>query len=71
MHRAILTVDCSHIILALLSTGEAYIVDQRREHKGRVELCEVQEESDDESQMSKPRRVVCLFRDNEDLIHAQ
>ncbi|KAJ6627441.1 WD40-repeat-containing domain protein [Mycena sp. CBHHK59/15] len=38
----------SRIILALLSTGEAYVVDQRRAHRGRVELCEVQDESDDE-----------------------
>ncbi|KAF7354969.1 COMPASS complex protein [Mycena sanguinolenta] len=38
----------SRIILALMTTGEAYLVDQRKAHRGRVELCEVQEESDDE-----------------------
>ncbi|KIL67355.1 hypothetical protein M378DRAFT_9570 [Amanita muscaria Koide BX008] len=32
----------SNIILALLSTGEVYITDLRKEHRSRVELCEVQ-----------------------------
>jgi hypothetical protein len=45
----------SRIMLALLSTGEAYLVDQRREHQGRAELCEVQEDSEEENQMSRPR----------------
>ncbi|KIJ70363.1 hypothetical protein HYDPIDRAFT_35755 [Hydnomerulius pinastri MD-312] len=36
----------SRIILALLSTGEAYIVDLRSSHRGRFELCE--EDEDDE-----------------------
>lgn len=45
----------SKIILVLLSSGEAYIVDLRREYRGRYELCEVQDESDDESQMSRAR----------------
>lgn len=49
----------SHIVLALLSTGEAYVVDLRRDYRGQVELCEVQDESDDEgeAQMSRPRCV--------------
>ncbi|KAJ7179564.1 COMPASS complex protein [Mycena filopes] len=38
----------SRIILTLMSTGEAYLVDQRKTHRARVELCEVQEESDEE-----------------------
>lgn len=43
--------SCSNIILALLSTGEAYITDLRKEHRSRVELCEIQtqEDSDDEN----------------------
>jgi hypothetical protein len=49
----------SHIVLALLGTGEAYLVDSRKEYKGRVELCEVQEESEDEGegQSSRTRYV--------------
>ncbi|KAL4241320.1 Retinoblastoma-binding protein 5/Swd1 [Abortiporus biennis] len=38
----------SKIILVLLSVGEAYIVDLRKEHRGRTELCEVQEDESDE-----------------------
>ena len=46
----------SQILLVLLSPGDAYIVDLRKKHHVRVELCEVQEDSDDESQqMSKTR----------------
>lgn len=33
----------SRIILALLSTGEAYIVDLRSTHRGRFELCDEDE----------------------------
>ncbi|KAH0839567.1 WD40-repeat-containing domain protein [Lanmaoa asiatica] len=33
----------SRIILALLSTGEAYIVDSRSTHRGRFELCDEDE----------------------------
>jgi COMPASS component SWD1 len=36
----------SQILLVLLSTGEAYIVDLRKDHKGRFELCDFQEEDD-------------------------
>lgn len=35
-------------MLALLSTGEAYVVDSRKEHRARVELCEGLSEGDDE-----------------------
>lgn len=52
----LLTLNYSKIILVLLSSGEAYIVDLRREYRGRYELCEVQDESDDESQMSRATR---------------
>jgi COMPASS component SWD1 len=49
--------SCSNIILALLSTGEAYVTDLRKEHRSRVELCEaqVQEDSDDEGHPSSSR----------------
>lgn len=49
--------SCSNIILALLSTGEAYVTDLRKEHRSRVELCEVQvqEDSDEEGQSSRSR----------------
>ena len=46
----------------LLSPGDAYIVDLRKKHRTRVELCEVQEdESEDESQMSKQRYDIRLL----------
>ena len=31
-----------------MSTGEAYLTDLRKEHRSRVELCEVQDDSDEE-----------------------
>lgn len=34
---------CSKIVLALLEAGEAYIVDMRKEYRGRAELVEVLE----------------------------
>lgn len=45
----------SKILLVLLGSGEAYLVDLRKEHRGRYELCEVQEDSDDEAQSSRAR----------------
>jgi COMPASS component SWD1 len=55
--------SCSNIILALLSTGEAYVTDLRKEHRSRVELCEVQvqEDSDDEGQSSRSRYPFAPF----------
>ena len=54
----------SKIVLVLLSSGEAYIVDLRKEYRGRYELCEVQDESDDEGQMSRSRyETILSFRD--------
>jgi COMPASS component SWD1 len=52
------------IILALLSTGETYLVDLRKENRGQVELCEVQDESDDEgeSQVSRQRSAMTVAR---------
>lgn len=49
----------SQIILALLGTGEAYLVDLRKENRGQVELCEVQDESEDEgeAQVNRSRYV--------------
>ena len=47
--------SCSHsppfsqIILALLQSGDAYLVDLRKRYRGRVELEEVQDDSDEES----------------------
>ncbi|OCH95883.1 WD40 repeat-like protein [Obba rivulosa] len=52
----------SKILLVLLSLGEAYIVDLRREYKGRYELVEAQEESDEEGQVNKPRSVMTVAR---------
>lgn len=46
----------SQIILVLLGSGEAYLVDLRKEHRGQVELCEVQEESDDEGEAQGSRQ---------------
>ena len=45
----------SQIVLVLLSPGDAYLVDQRKQHRSRIELCEVQEESEDEGQGSRQR----------------
>ncbi|KAF7301216.1 WD-REPEATS-REGION domain-containing protein [Mycena indigotica] len=45
----------SQIILALLTTGEAFIVDQRKAHRSRVELCEMLDESDEEAGGSSAR----------------
>jgi hypothetical protein len=53
----------SHIILALLGTGEVYLIDKRKENRGQVELCEVQDESEDEGegQMNRTRSVGYRF----------
>ncbi|PIL36651.1 hypothetical protein GSI_00340 [Ganoderma sinense ZZ0214-1] len=52
----------SKIILVLLSSGEVYIVDQRREYKGRYELIEVLDESDDEGQYNRSRSAPTAVR---------
>ncbi|EMD40979.1 hypothetical protein CERSUDRAFT_121584 [Gelatoporia subvermispora B] len=52
----------SKILLVLLSVGESYIVDLRKEHRGRYELVETQEESDEEGQMNKPRAAMTVAR---------
>lgn len=50
----------SQIILALLQSGDAYLVDLRKKYRGRVELEEVQDDSDEESGAS-PRYVFPLL----------
>ena len=45
IYRRLITFH-SQILLVLLSTGEAYIVDLRKDYKGRFELCDFQEEDD-------------------------
>lgn len=53
-----LMVACSQILLVLLSAGDAYLVDMRKKYRSmRVELCEVEDETEYESQMNKPRSV--------------
>ncbi|KAK2462310.1 hypothetical protein APHAL10511_005616 [Amanita phalloides] len=54
----------SNIILALLSTGEAYVTDLRKEHRSRVELCEVlaREDMYDEAQSSRSRSAMTVAR---------
>ncbi|GBE79127.1 Set1 complex component swd1 [Sparassis crispa] len=52
----------SKILLVLLGSGEAYVVDLRREYRGRFELCEVQDDSDEEGQMSKQRSAMTVAR---------
>lgn len=47
----------SQIILTLLQSGDAYLVDLRKKNRGRVELEEVQDDSDDESGAS-PRSTI-------------
>ncbi|KAF8629362.1 hypothetical protein AX15_003493 [Amanita polypyramis BW_CC] len=48
----------SNIILTLLSTGEVYVTDLRKEIRSRVELCETQaqEDSDEEGHSSRSSR---------------
>jgi hypothetical protein len=50
----------SQITLALLQSGDAYLVDLRKKHRGRVELEEVQDDSDDDSSAS-PRCALLLL----------
>jgi hypothetical protein len=50
----------SQIILALLQPGDAYLVDLRKKYRGRVELEEVQDDSDGESSAS-PRCALLLL----------
>ncbi|EKM59556.1 uncharacterized protein PHACADRAFT_85948 [Phanerochaete carnosa HHB-10118-sp] len=57
-------VSVSQILLVLLTPGDAYIVDLRSQHRSRVELCEVQEESDEEyqSHSNKHRSISTVAR---------
>ncbi|KAI0047292.1 WD40 repeat-like protein [Auriscalpium vulgare] len=52
----------SQIILVLLSPGDAYLVDLRKKHRGRVELEEVQYASDEEGQMNTHRSAMSVAR---------
>jgi len=52
----------SRITLALLSTGEAYVVDSRKEHRARVELCEGLSEGDDERARYATSFLFCDLR---------
>ena len=45
----------SHIVLAVLATGEAFVVDSRPGHAYRVELCEIVYESDEDEAESSAR----------------
>ena len=47
----------SQILLVLLSIGEAYIVDLRKEHRGRFELFEPQDD-DMDGEQGKQRCVL-------------
>ena len=49
------TITIRRILLVLLTTGEAYLVDLRKEHRGRFELVDVSDESDDEGNTGKVR----------------
>ncbi|ETW84254.1 hypothetical protein HETIRDRAFT_21704, partial [Heterobasidion irregulare TC 32-1] len=50
------------IVLVLLTTGDAYLVDLREKHRGRVELYEVQDESDEEAQIAASRSAMTVAR---------
>ncbi|KAI0346972.1 WD40 repeat-like protein [Trametopsis cervina] len=53
----------SQILLVLLSAGDAYLVDMRKKYRSmRVELCEVEDETEYESQMNKPRSALTVAR---------
>ncbi|KIK79997.1 hypothetical protein PAXRUDRAFT_833798 [Paxillus rubicundulus Ve08.2h10] len=47
----------SCILLALLSTGETYIIDLRSSHRGRFELCE----EDDDDERTRPIMTTARF----------
>ncbi|KDQ28785.1 hypothetical protein PLEOSDRAFT_1111940 [Pleurotus ostreatus PC15] len=49
----------SNIVLALLSTGDAFVADLRKEHRSRMELCEVYDEADEST---KPRSAMTVAR---------
>ncbi|TDL29608.1 WD40 repeat-like protein [Rickenella mellea] len=49
------------IILVLLSTGEAHLVDLRKHHRGRYELTEVVDESDEDSSRQRSAMTVAKF----------
>ena len=53
--------EISQIILVLLAPGEAYIVDLRKRHRGREELCEVQDEADSDDEGPSRARCVPTF----------
>lgn len=45
----------SRILIVLLGVGEVYLVDLRKEHRSRIELCEVQDEEEEEEADAPPR----------------
>ncbi|KAF9468770.1 WD40 repeat-like protein [Collybia nuda] len=51
----------SNIVLALMSTGEAYLADLRKEHRSRVELCEILDDSEDDGH-NKNRSAMTVAR---------
>jgi COMPASS component SWD1 len=51
----------SKIILALMETGDAYVVDTRKEYRGRTELVEVLEMPDDDSDEAPRCALVALL----------
>ncbi len=50
----------SQIILALLQSGDAYLVDLRKKYRGRVELEEAQDDNDEESGASSRYALLSL-----------
>jgi len=52
----------SNIMVVLLGTGEAYIIDLRKEYRGRYELCEAQDDSDEEAQAGRARSAMTVAR---------
>lgn len=51
----------SNIVLALMSSGEAYLTDLRNEHRSRVELCEVLDDGDEEPNKLRSAMTVARF----------
>lgn len=62
-NRHYLKPTTSQIVLALLSNGEAFIIDLRKKYQGKYCLEEVQDESDEEAHMSAPPRCVFSLSD--------
>ncbi|KAJ3477680.1 hypothetical protein NLI96_g10297 [Meripilus lineatus] len=52
----------SKIVLVLLAAGEAYLVDLRKDHRSRIELCETQDDETEEVPTTRLRGAMTVAR---------